>query len=158
MVEIRIPSLQSQQLGEPPARRAATGSSETLEVPSTNPAMWRAYWAEHGHRHDPKQRLRRGNPYSPSVSLYELEPVAARSPRRGAGCTASLPRETGKLTRFDPHDFVLIPGTEPRRLGCAGRGVGGDAGLVGRTAAGEGAWRAPPRAATTCGLEVAHLW
>jgi hypothetical protein len=87
---------------QPPA-----GSPETLEVPSADPAKWRAHWAEHGRRHDPKLRLRRGNPYSPSVSLYELDrlplpPVDRRRLHR------ELCARTGKLTAFDPHDFVVV--------------------------------------------------
>jgi hypothetical protein len=86
---------------QPPA-----GSPETLEVPSTDAEAWRAHWAEHGRRLDPKQRLRRGNPYSPSVSLYELDrlPLPPEDRRR---LQRELCARTGKHTPFDPHDFVL---------------------------------------------------
>lgn len=82
------------------------GSSETLEVPSRDPEAWRAYWAEHGRRYDPKQRLRRGQGYSPSVSLYELDrlPLGVEDRRR---LHRELAARTGKITRFDPHDFVV---------------------------------------------------
>jgi hypothetical protein len=83
------------------------GSSETLEVPTTDLARWRAYWAEHGRRFDPKQRLRRGNPYSPSVSLYELDQLPI-SPEERRRLQRELAARTGKSTRFDPHDFVVI--------------------------------------------------
>jgi len=82
------------------------GSSETLEVPAIDPARWRAYWAEHGRRRDPKQRLRRGNPYSPSVSLYELDRLPLSLEDRGR-LHRELSARTGKLTPFDPHDFVV---------------------------------------------------
>ncbi len=100
----------------PPARLAAlvsdprdvppAGSAETLEVASTDPAAWRAHWAEHGKRHDPRQRVRRGNGYSPSVSLYELDrlPLSTEDRRR---LHRELCARTGKITAFDPHDFVL---------------------------------------------------
>src|SRR5262249_13196132 len=70
-------------------------------------ARWRAHWAEHGHRYDPDLRLRRGNPYSPSVSLYELDrlPLAPEDRRR---LHRELAARTGKLTPFDPHDFVIV--------------------------------------------------
>jgi hypothetical protein len=101
----------------PPGRLAAlvsdprdmpsAGSPETLEVPTADPAKWRAHWAEHGRRYDPKLRLRRGNPYSPSVSLYELDrlPLSVEDRRR---LHRELAARTGKLTHFDPHDFVVV--------------------------------------------------
>jgi hypothetical protein len=82
------------------------GSAETLEVPSIDPEQWRAHWAEHGKSHDPRLRLRRGNPYSPSVSLYELDrlPLSPEDRRR---LHRELAARTGKFTAFDPHDFVI---------------------------------------------------
>jgi hypothetical protein len=83
------------------------GSAEDVEVPSADPEAWRAFWAEHQHRFDPKLRLRRGNPYSPSVSLYELDqlPLGVEDRRR---LHVELAARTGKVTRFDPHDFVRV--------------------------------------------------
>lgn len=89
-----------------PRDQPSAGSSETLEVPSIDPLRWRAHWAEHGHRHDPKQRLRRGNPYSPSMSLYELDRLTLSVDDRRR-LHRELAARTGKLTHFDPHDFVL---------------------------------------------------
>ncbi|WP_438002328.1 hypothetical protein WMF26_24735 [Sorangium sp. So ce185] len=82
------------------------GSKEKLEVPSADPQKWRAYWAEHRREVDPKTRLRRGQAYSPSVSLYELDqlPLPPGDRRR---LHRELAARTGKLTRFDPHDFVV---------------------------------------------------
>ncbi len=98
----RLAALVSEPRDLPPA-----GSSETLEVPSTDPEAWRAHWVEHGRRYDPKLRLRRGNPYSPSVSLYELDrlPLPQADRRR---LHHELAARTGKLTHFDPHDFVRV--------------------------------------------------
>ena len=75
-------------------------------MPSTEPDRWRAHWAEHGRRHDPRLRLRRGNPYSPSVSLYEIDrlPLPPDDRRR---LHRELSARTGKHAHFDPHDFVL---------------------------------------------------
>jgi hypothetical protein len=129
---------------EPDASRAAlmrdaddvpsAGSPETLEVPSVDPARWRAYWAEHGHRHDPKLRLRRGNPYSPSVSLYELDqlPLGSEDRRR---LHQELAARTGRITRFDPHDFVLV---QERSLHAWAR-------LVGTAGEAPGSWKRPVR-------------
>jgi len=81
------------------------GSKDTLEVPSAEPERWRAYWAEHGGRFDRKLRYRRGQAYSPSVSLYELDrlTLSAEDRRR---LLRELATRTGKWVHFDPHDFV----------------------------------------------------
>src|SRR5262249_50268989 len=90
-----------------PRDQPSNGSPETLEVPTIDPARWRAYWAEQGRRYDPRQRLRRGHPYSPSVSLCELDqlPLVPEDRRR---LHRELAARTGKVTHFDPHDLVLV--------------------------------------------------
>jgi hypothetical protein len=97
-----LAALVSQWRDQPPP-----GSTETLEVPTTNPAKWRAYWAEHGRRFDSTQRLRRGNSYSPSVSLHELDqlPLSIEDRRQ---LLRELAARTGRIIHFDPLDFVLI--------------------------------------------------
>lgn len=81
------------------------GSSDSVEVPSTKPARWRAYWNEHHARYDPKLRLRRGQGYSPSVSLYELDGLSL-APEDRRRLHRELAARTGKITSFDPHDLV----------------------------------------------------
>ena len=83
------------------------GSSEALEIPSTDPVVWRAYWKEHGPRLDPRMRIRRGQGWSPSVSLYELDRLSL-SPEERRCLHRELAARTGKLTPFDPHDFVSV--------------------------------------------------
>lgn len=85
------------------------GSKDKLELPSVDPEKWRAYWMAHGKRFDRKQRIRRGQPYSPSVSLYELDrlPLLPEERRR---LQRELAARTGKWTFFDPHDFVVVQG------------------------------------------------
>jgi hypothetical protein len=90
-----------------PRDKPPPGSSETLDVASIDPSKWRAYWAEHGHRYPPGQRLRRGNPYSPSISLYELDRLPLSMADRRL-LHRELAARTGKLTHFDPHDFVVV--------------------------------------------------
>jgi hypothetical protein len=82
-----------------------TGAKDTLEVPSTKPEPWWAYWAEHERRFERELRYRRGQGYSPSVSLYELDGLAlsAEDRRRLA---RELAARTGRWLHFDPHDFV----------------------------------------------------
>jgi len=105
--EPRPPRLPLAAIVSHPRDQPPPGSAETLEVAATDPAKWRAYWAEHGRHYDPKQRLRRGNPYSPSVSLYELDrlPLSFEDRRR---LHHELAVRIGKFTHFNPHDFVLL--------------------------------------------------
>ena len=98
----RLAAQASDPRDQPPA-----GSSETLEVPSADPVRWRAYWEEHGARLDPAHRTRRGHPYSPSVSLYELDRLPLPPGERRC-LHRELAARTGKLTPFDPHDFVVV--------------------------------------------------
>lgn len=108
------------------------GAKEKIELPSIDPAKWRAYWAEHGRSFDRRQRIRRGQAYSPSVSLYELDqlPLAPEERRR---LQRELAARTGKLTHFDPHDFVVI---QEQCLQAWGK-------LVGAAGAPPGAWSRP---------------
>ncbi|XXT16015.1 hypothetical protein WME94_37845 [Sorangium sp. So ce429] len=93
------------ELVSDPRDRPPVGSKETLEVPSTDPARWRAYWSEHRARFDPKQRLRRGRQYSPLVSLHELSRLSLPIEDRRRLCR-ELAAQTGRWAHFDPHDFV----------------------------------------------------
>ncbi|WP_441292401.1 hypothetical protein ACSRUE_20185 [Sorangium sp. KYC3313] len=88
-----------------PRDRAPVGSKETLGVPSTDPARWRAYWSEHRASFDPKHRLRRGQKYAPSVSLQELSMLALPIEDR-RWLSRELAVQTGRWSHFDPHDFV----------------------------------------------------
>lgn len=82
-------------------------SKDKLELPSIDPAKWREYWIANGKRLDRKQRIRRGQPYSPSVSLYELDRLPLLPEERRSLCR-ELAARTGKWTHFDPHDFVVV--------------------------------------------------
>jgi hypothetical protein len=97
---VSLAELVSDARDQPPA-----GSKDTLEVPSTEPERWRAYWAEHGRRFDRTLRYRRGQVYSPSVSLYELDRLALSAEDRRRLCR-ELAMRTGRWAHFDPHDFV----------------------------------------------------
>ena len=118
-----------------PRDRAPSGSPETLEVPTKDPTRWRAYWAEHGRRFDPKQRLRRGSPYSPSVSLFELDqlPLSIEDRRR---LHQELAARTGKITHFDPHDFVAVQERSLAAWGALVRGTAETPGAWGRAVRG----------------------
>jgi hypothetical protein len=132
--EPRPPQRSLDALVSHPRDPAPSGSPETLEVPTKDPTQWGAYWAEHGHRLDPKQRLRRGHPYSPSVSLFELDQLPL-SPEDRRRLHQEIAAQTGKLTLFDPHDFVVV---QERSLAAWGA-------LVRGTVETPGAWGRAPR-------------
>ena len=80
---------------------------ERVERPSTDPARWRAYWLERGPSLPAGMRLRRGRPYTPLVSVAELDtgPVTLEERRL---LQLELVVRTGAIVRFDPHDFVVV--------------------------------------------------
>ena len=83
------------------------GSPEELEVPAIDPEKWRAYWAEHKGKYRSDERLRRGRPYTTSVSLYELDQLHLSGAERRM-LHRELAAQTGYITHFDPHDFVVV--------------------------------------------------
>jgi len=107
-------------------------AKETIEAPSIDPAKWKAYWAQHGKSLDPKHRHRRGQAYTTSVSLWELDklPLLADDRRR---LHRELAARTGKITHFDPHDFVVDQEA----------GLGAWGGILKATKAIPGAWGRP---------------
>jgi hypothetical protein len=100
-----LPSLAA--LVSDPRDLPSAGSKETLEVASTDPSRWRSYWAAQQNRLDPRLRVRRGRGYSPSVSLYELDRLPL-GPEDRRILHRELAARTGKLTRFDTHDLVVV--------------------------------------------------
>lgn len=102
--EVR-PSL-DETVGDPDDR-APPGSAEKLEAASIDPERWRAWWVEHGKRLDPKLRTRRGQGYSPSVSLYELDRLLLPAEDRRR-LHRELAARTARFAAFDPCDLVVV--------------------------------------------------
>ncbi|MCU0685924.1 MAG: hypothetical protein MUF34_27390 [Polyangiaceae bacterium] len=115
--DIAVPDVPDPPTGDEPGRpslayevsdprdRPEEGSPETLTRPSTDPARWRAFWQANARSFDPTKRLRRGQPYTPRLSLAELEGGHA-SPGERRLLQRELVIRTGAFVRFDPHDFV----------------------------------------------------
>ncbi|HZO13839.1 MAG TPA: hypothetical protein VFB62_11295, partial [Polyangiaceae bacterium] len=80
-------------------------SPDAIERPSTDAARWRAWWKQHGSSLSANKRYRRGRPYSPLVSLWELD-QAPCTPVERRWLGRELCIRTGTALRFDPHDFV----------------------------------------------------
>lgn len=58
---------------------------EWVEGPSTDPALWRAWWAEHGEHFRPELRYRLGEPAGPAASLRSVATPDAPPSLRRAG-------------------------------------------------------------------------
>jgi hypothetical protein len=95
------------ELVSDPRDRPPEGSKEKLEVASTDPVLWRKAWEEQRPRLNPSERVRRGEPYRPAVSLRELSELPLAVDERRC-LHRELAARTGRLTHFDPHDFVVV--------------------------------------------------
>ena len=82
-------------------------AKETIERPSTDPAQWSAWIAEHGQAMKAGTRHRRGRRYSPAVTLDELDSQLCSVVERRA-LVWELVIRTGGYVRLDPHDFVRV--------------------------------------------------
>jgi len=115
--EILVPEPPDPDVGEPKPLKLAPMVSDPRDLPAepapevvTQPTVsverWRAYWAEKGPMFKPGLRYRRGFPYTPLVSLQDLDSGTCTPGER-----RSLQRElcirTGQMVRLDPLDLVL---------------------------------------------------
>ena len=94
-----------QRLVSDPRDQPGEGSPDRVEVPTPEPAPWRAWWQDNRARFEAERRYRRGAPFAPSVVLDELAgPWLSPAERAAAGDELLL------LTRirsgFDPDALV----------------------------------------------------
>lgn len=116
--EIVVPEPPDPDIGEPKPLKLAKEVSdprdlpgepapEIVQQPTTSVERWRAWWLEKGNLFKSGLRYRRGHPYTPLVSLQDLD-----SGRCTPGERRSLQRElcirTGSHVRFDPIDLVVV--------------------------------------------------
>jgi hypothetical protein len=95
------------ELVSDPRDRPPSGSPDLLEVPSTDPDLWRTVWAARSPTLDKTKRTRRGHPYTPSSSLWEFDKLhLPANERRHAH--RELVATTGSSSRFSPYDFVVV--------------------------------------------------
>jgi hypothetical protein len=90
-----------------PRDPAPEPAPERVTRPSVDPARWRVFWSERGAAYDRAWRYRRGQPYSPLVSLAELDSGPA-TPAERRLLQRELVVRTGAFVRFDPHDLVPV--------------------------------------------------
>jgi hypothetical protein len=86
---------------EPPA-------PEIVERPTIDAARWRAWWKERQADIDPSRRYRRGHPYTPLISLRELDGVWPITPAERRNLQRELILRTGSFVRTDVNDFVVV--------------------------------------------------
>jgi hypothetical protein len=144
--EIHVPEPRDPPVGErpPPPRlvRAVSDardlppepSPEMVERPTTDAAAWQGWWARSAGAFDARGRYRHGRPYTPALSLHELDVgVAAVAERRAL--QRELVIRTGVVVRFDPRDFVRVQELALEAWAPEARRVSGVAGK----------WQRPPR-------------
>jgi hypothetical protein len=105
-IEVRDPEPEplAPRVGDP-RDLPSPGSPEDLEVPSMDPARWRAYWLEHGKRFDVKVRHRRGRPHAADVLLDELDAATTSAADRRRLVREPVLAALG--VAFDPDDLVV---------------------------------------------------
>jgi hypothetical protein len=83
------------------------GAPDRLKLPSPRAEVWQRYLAREGQRYEGARRFRRGQPYTPDISLDELDRYAVTPVERRA-LFAELVIKTGEVVPFDPLDFVRV--------------------------------------------------
>jgi hypothetical protein len=107
-------------VGEPPSERKTLakeisdprdlpgeGAPDAMVRPSTEAWRWKEWWEEAKGNYQAGSRYRRGHPYTPAISVWELDQWLA-TPYERRLLQRELIVRTGELVRFDPHDFVPI--------------------------------------------------
>ena len=116
--QMAFPEIPEPDVGEPkpkplarvvsdPRDLPSPGTPDSLMRPTLDAERWKAWWLDRREFFDSKLRYRRGHPYSPVVSLWELDGwIVPPAERR------LLQREmvvrTGEWVPFDPHDWVVV--------------------------------------------------
>lgn len=95
------------QVVSDPRDLPSDGSPDRMRLPTVRPEVWKAWWAKHGSQMDGALRHRRGRPYSPLVSLLELDDYLLTPPERSL-LQRELVVRSGRWVRLDPHDFVPV--------------------------------------------------
>ncbi|GAC1561821.1 MAG: hypothetical protein NVS3B10_19440 [Polyangiales bacterium] len=133
-----IPDLPEPEVGEPSPNRAplaqvvsdprdvpGDGAKDQMVRPSTSAAAWKAYWDERKGFYDAKTRYRRGHPYVPVVSLWEMTDGWTVTPAERRLLHRELVVRTGDWIAFDPHDWVAVQEEALKQWEPSARRAGG---------------------------------
>ncbi len=85
--------------------RPGRGAPDRMTLPSNEPEDWRAFLTEQGPTFEGKQRLRRGKPYTPALSLLELDSYQI-TPLERQTLHREIVIKTGVALPFDTNDFI----------------------------------------------------
>jgi hypothetical protein len=85
--------------------RPSEGSADRPLLPTTDPARWRAWLAARDTPFPPQRRLRKGQAYTPALTLLELSGTTP-SPADRVALHRELVIKTGDAHPFDPLGFV----------------------------------------------------
>lgn len=83
------------------------GAPDALELPTTDVTRWQEWWKEVRENYRNGTRYRRGNPYTPLVSWWELDQWRV-TPFERRMLQRELVVRTGQYVPFDPFDFVPV--------------------------------------------------
>ncbi len=83
------------------------GAADVMSQPTVRVERWMAHWRDRGPSYKPAARYRRGRPYTPRVSLFELDALPL-TPAERRLLQRELVVRTAQHVRFDPHDFVEV--------------------------------------------------
>ena len=90
-----------------PLDEPSDGSPDIIVRPCTDPAVWNYFWRENAPRFPNGKRCRRGQLYSPHVSLQELD-TGSYLLRERRALQRELTWRTGQHVPFDPEDWVAV--------------------------------------------------
>lgn len=83
------------------------GAPDALELPTTNASRWQHWWNERRDSFRSGSRYRRGHPYTPLVSWWELDQWRV-TPFERRMLQRELVVRTGQYVPFDPFDFIPV--------------------------------------------------
>ncbi|NUP07565.1 MAG: hypothetical protein HOW73_16070 [Polyangiaceae bacterium] len=87
--------------------RPGEGAADRVKLPTMRAEAWRAFLAEDSVKWQGDRRLRRGKPYTPALSLEELDSYQITPPERRI-LYREIIIKTGRHIPFDPVDFVAV--------------------------------------------------
>jgi len=88
-----------------PRDQPSDGSPDRMKLPPPRPQPWQSYFEREGHRYRGASRFRRGKPYTPAMTLLELDGYRITPDERRL-CFYELVIKTGQVVPFDPLDYV----------------------------------------------------
>jgi hypothetical protein len=116
------PPLPGQPLASEPRRGGrdrdppSAGAKDSLRLPTSDPARWRAFLVENDVVFQGERRLRRGQPYTPERSLEELDTFQI-TPEERRTLHREIALKTGHTVPLHVGDFVVKQEAALRALG-----------------------------------------